>query len=117
LAALGVPLLFPTDRWLSESNILQDVRLWPVYANKSEIMKLPKDLNPSSPNSENFMKKWLQFTSWKSQTNVWLWDSVVELYELICRLESVNQSQMAENQLKSEMLKRTKFTHLLNSLQ
>ena len=116
LAALGVPLLFPTDRWLNESNLLEDVRLWPVYADKSEIMKFSKDLDPRSPNSENFTKEWLEFASWKYLPNVWYWDSVEELFELIHLLEKLDKSKVNENQLNYEVLKKEKFLSLVNSL-
>jgi hypothetical protein len=116
LAALGVPLLFPTDRWLNDSGLLQDVRLWPVYAEKSEIMKFYKDLDPRSPNSETFTNEWLQFASWKYLPNVWYWDSVEELFELIQLLEKIDRSTVNENQLNYEALMKEKYLSLVNSL-
>lgn len=79
---LNMPIFVPSDRWLMEQGLLNDVRLFPLYGKRSKIQSLPVDRLETSPNS-NDMSSWLEFAYWKRLENTIVWDSIQELKQLM----------------------------------
>lgn len=95
IASLGLLMLFPTDRWLADSQILDDVQLFPYYAKEKNL----QDFNPYSmnqltdPNVGSLQIDWINRASWKNFPNVEYWDSKEELIELLQKELDVSQVQ------------------------
>lgn len=79
---LGIPIFVPSDRWLMENNILDDVQLFPLYGRRAEIQEYSADRVTSSPNSDG-LDSWLDFAYWKDIAGTVIWDSIDELSSLL----------------------------------
>ena len=86
LAMTGATLLIPSDRFLLDSKLLHDVKLYPHYTKKSEDeAHAQSQLKVRSPNCycNSCSLYWLQFAIWKEFPNVLYWDDLDELSSLI----------------------------------
>jgi hypothetical protein len=84
IASLGLVLLIPTDRWLQQSGILDDVQLFPYYGKEEKLaFQSTKHLGLVDPNIGRLGMEWIRHASWKSFPNVEYWDTEAELEKLI----------------------------------
>ena len=95
LIRLGVPLLFPSINWLVQNSLLTDVRLWPIYGNKDDILEFSKgsDVDPNSDNDSNF-RNWIRYSSWIGKSNIHIWDSLQQLTDILNRLHTLPSNVM-----------------------
>jgi len=86
---LGFTLLVPTDRWLIEHGLLNDVRLYPLYASQNEVEIGESLLSPGASLNEGddeILFEWMKLAIWNLdcyQNRVKRWDSLAELEQLI----------------------------------
>jgi hypothetical protein len=84
LAALGYLMFVPTDRWLQETRILDDVQLFPLYGKEKSIANQKSFRNKDGdPNIGVLSIDWIRYASWRDFPNVRYWDSISELEKLI----------------------------------
>lgn len=83
LAALGRPLLLPTNQWLQLTKQLNDVSLWPKYAAREQIQMFRLDQKPDSPNASAVRDEWLDAASWHTFPNIRYWNDLSELSQLL----------------------------------
>lgn len=117
LAALGRPLFIPTDKWLSESKLLNDVRLWPIYSDSESVFQLPIDRTTNSPNSQKLSMDWLRLASWHSFPNVQFWESVDDLNDLISSQADSDFLMNSTNAHEWELKKKYKWIRTISEIQ
>lgn len=92
LAALGYLMFIPTDRWLEEAGILNDVQLFPLYGNEKDIANQESvTYKTNDPNLGVLRVEWIRYASWKDFPNVNYWDSISDLEELISAVHNLEE--------------------------
>jgi hypothetical protein len=86
IAMTGAPILVPSDRFILESEILHDVKLYPHYSsqleNEDHLQDSKLNLSPNCYCNDCSLH-WLKFANWKEFPNVFYWDNIEEINSLI----------------------------------
>jgi hypothetical protein len=77
-----MPILMPTDRWLLANGGLDDVQLYPLYGNQDDVLAYERQGGPNDPSIDARLK-WGQYAYWRSCPNIYYWDNLDELGDLL----------------------------------
>lgn len=106
LIEMGTTLFIPSARWLIDNELLNDVQLFPLYADANQIREFhPDDVDfdgggPNDPDRE-IRLKWSDHAYWKNKTNVHIWDTPEELGRLVSGF--LKKSQLRDLPRNSEL--------------
>jgi hypothetical protein len=113
VAALGIPTLVPTDSWLIDAQLLNDVQLHPTYAARRRIERYRGPLRGSDPNLGRLSSEWVAYASWHGFPNTYLWDSEESLREAVQQAPDINRVESAR---RAEIWEARKFKEWMTML-
>jgi len=107
---LNIPMFVPSKKLLLNTNLMQDVCLFPCYTTEYEMIELDKPHINSphkfSPNSYKYDDReyWLNFAYFYNKENIILWDNPQDLFLKLTttNLKEVSEKMKIENNKNKE---------------
>lgn len=107
---LNIPMFVPSKKLLLNTNLMQDVSLFPCYTTENEMIELDKPHNNSphkfSPNSYKYEDReyWLNFCYFYNKENIIFWDNPCDLFLKLTttNLKEVSEKMKIENNKNKE---------------
>ena len=102
---MNIPMFVPSKRLLMETNIMNDVSIFPCYGSEEDMKRIdiphkdsPHTYSPNSTKPEDKLY-WLSFTYFNTKENVIFWDSQDDLFDKLVTtdLQEVSNRMKKEN--------------------